>query len=71
MTLFKAAMVVADGAAAQLPVADVVAGRNGIEARLPVDAEFRNGFLATGAVTDNVDVEVTLVTVTYKSDSLL
>ena len=64
MALLQAPVVIADGSAAQLLVADVVAGRDRVEATFSLDAELRQGSLLAGAAADRV--EVALVTGTWK-----
>ena len=70
MALLQAPVVVADGSAAQLLVADVVASRDRVEATFSLDAELRQGFLLAGAAADRVDVEVALVTGTCNQISI-
>ena len=71
MALLQAPVVVADGSAAQLLVADVVASRDRVEATFSLDAELRQGFLLAGAAADRVEVEVALVTGSWKQIFLL
>lgn len=64
MTLLEATVVVSHWSTVQLPVAHVVAGRDGVETGRPGDAELLDGLLAARAVADRVHVEIALVAVT-------
>lgn len=62
VTVVGAFVVVADGAAVHLLAADVLAGGNRIEARLPLDAEFRQALFVARAALDDADVVVASTT---------